>query len=85
MNEFIADKKDISDELFWYYVKHQNPSFLAKDLIRAKQAKNGQLLNNINDGLIDLRKTIIKKEITENENPNNAVEVLENVLNSNKK
>ena len=53
MNEFIADKKDISDELFWYYVKYQNPSFLAKDLIRAKQAKNGQLLNNINDGLID--------------------------------
>ena len=37
------------------------------------------------DWLIDLRKTIIKKEITENENPNKAVEVLENVLNSNKK
>ena len=70
--------------MFWYYFKYQNPSFLAKDLIRAKQAKNGQLLNNINDGLIDLRNTIIKKEITENKNPNKTVDVLEKILDSNK-
>ena len=58
MNEIIADKKDISHEIFWNYFKYQDPSLLAKDLIRAKQAANEQLVNNINDVLIDLRKAI---------------------------
>ena len=35
--------------------------FLTKDLIRATQAKNEQLVNNVNDGLIDLRNAAIKK------------------------
>ena len=39
MNDIIADEKYISYEIFWNYFKYQNPSFLAKDLIRAKQAK----------------------------------------------
>ena len=43
------------------FFKYENPFFLAKDLIRAKQAKNVQLVNNINDELIDLRNAIIKK------------------------
>ena len=34
---------------------YQNPLFLAKGLIRAKQAKNEKSLNSKNDGLIDLR------------------------------
>ena len=38
MNEIVTDKKDINDETFWNYFKYRNPSFLAKDLIRAKQA-----------------------------------------------
>ena len=38
MNEIIID------EVFWIYFKYQNPSFLAKDLIRANQAKNEQLV-----------------------------------------
>ena len=32
--------------------KNQNPLYLAKDLTRATQAKNEQLVNNVNDGLI---------------------------------
>ena len=36
--------------------------FLAKDLIRAKQEKNEQLVNNINDQLIDLRNAFIEKK-----------------------
>ena len=37
----IANEKDIiANEIFWDYFKYQNPSFLAKDLIRATQAKN---------------------------------------------
>ena len=35
MNKTIANKKDINDEIFWNYLKYQNPTFLAKDLIRA--------------------------------------------------
>ena len=37
MNENIADEKDTNDEIFWDCFKY--PSFLAKDLIRVKQAK----------------------------------------------
>ena len=57
----ISDEKDIIDEIFSNYFKDQNPSFLAKDLIRVKQAKNEPLVNNFNDELIDLRNAINKK------------------------
>ena len=79
MNEIIAGEKDINDKIFWNYFKYQNPLFLAKDLIRTSQAKNEQLVNNVNDGLIDLRNTIIKKEIPENENPNKMVDIVEKI------
>ena len=84
MNEIIAGKKDINDEIFCKYFKYQSPSFLAKDLIKANQAKNKQLANNVNDGLIDLRNGIIIKEIPENENPNKIVNIVENISNFNK-
>ena len=48
------------------------------------QAKNEQLANNFNDGLIDLRNSIIRKEIPENENPNKVVNVVEKTLDFNK-
>ena len=70
INEIIANEKDINDEIFWNSFKYQNPSLLTKDLIRAAQAKNEQLLHNVNNGLIDLRNAIIRKDIPENENPN---------------
>ena len=57
----------------------KNPSFLAKDLIRAKQSKNELLVNNINDELIDLRNVVIKK-IPENGNPNEIVDIVEKIL-----
>ena len=84
MNEIIADEKDINDEIFWNYFKYQNPSFLAKNLIRAKQAKNEQLVNNINDELIRLRNVIIKKEIPKNGNSNKIVDIVEKILDFNK-
>ena len=40
------------------------------------RAKNKQIGNNVNDGLIDLIKTTVRKKITENENPNKIVELL---------
>ena len=83
MNEIIADEKDTNDEIFWNYFKYQKPSFSAKDLIRVKQSKNEQLINNINDELIYLRNPIIKKEIPENEDP--IVDIVEKTLDLNKK
>ena len=61
MNEIIANEKDINDQIFWNYFKYQNPLFLAKDLIRATQAKNEQLVHNVSNRLIYLRNAIIKK------------------------
>ena len=51
----------------------------SKNLIWANRAKNHQLLNNINDGLIDLRNAIIKKEFTENENSNKIANIAEKI------
>ena len=64
-------------------MKYQNPLFLAKDLIRAKQVENEQLVNNINDGFIDLRNAIIRKEFPENENLNKIVHIIDKILDFN--
>ena len=82
--EFIANEKDINYEIFWDYFKYQNPSFLAKDLIRATPDKNEQIVNNVNDGFIDLRNDINRKENPENENPKKVVEIVQKVLDFNK-
>ena len=55
--------------------------FLPKDLFKAK---NNTLVNNINDALIDLRNSIIKWAIPENENSNKIVDIIEQVLDFNK-
>ena len=52
----------MNDEISWNYFKYQNSLLLEKDVIRATQAKNEQLVNNVDDGLIDLRKAINKIE-----------------------
>ena len=80
MHEIIAKEKDVNYEIFWNYLKYQNPLLLEKDLIRATQTKNEQLVNNVNDGLIDLRSIIIRKEIPENKNPNKIVDIAEKIL-----
>ena len=85
MNEVTADEKDINDETFWSYLKCQNPLYLAKDLIRAEHAKKERLLNNINNELIDINNAIIKKEISENENSNKIVDIVETIIEFNKK
>ena len=67
-----------------YYFKYQNQSFSVKDLIRVKQLKIEQLVNNINDELIDLRNDIIKSEIPENKNPNKKLDTVEKIHDFNK-
>ena len=69
MNKVTADKKDINNEIFINYFNYQGTLFLAKDLISAKQDKNQKIVSNVNDGLIDLRNDIDRKEIPENQVP----------------
>ena len=37
----------MNDEISWNYFKYQNSLLLEKDVIRATQAKNEQLVNNV--------------------------------------
>ena len=53
-------------------------------MIRATQAKNEQLVNYVNDGLIDLRNAIIKIKILEKENQNKIIDIVEKTLDFNK-
>ena len=56
---------------------------LVKDLISAKQGKNEDIVNNINDGLIDLRKDINRKETLENKNPKTLADFVGKILDFN--
>ena len=76
MNGFLTDNKDINDEIFWNYFRYQNPSFLAKDLLKSTQAKGEQLVNHLNDALINLRIDAKEKETSENENPNEIIDTV---------
>ena len=44
------------------------------DLLTAKQVKSEELVNNINGGLVDLKNSVFKKEIPENENANKIID-----------
>ena len=79
-NEIIADEEDISNKIFLNYFKYQNPSSLVKDLIGANQNKNEKLVNNINNGLIDLRNDINRKEIPKNKNSGKVADIVEKIL-----
>ena len=70
MKKIIANEKYINDEIFWNYFK--------------LKAKNEQLVNNVNDGLNDLRKVVIRKEILENENPKKIIDIVEKIGDFNK-
>ena len=74
INETETGVKYINDEIFWKYFKHQSPSFLVKDLFKAK---NNKSVNNINDTLIDLRNAIIIGVIPEIKGaiPNKIVDI----------
>ena len=48
------------------------------------RAKNKQIGKIVNDGLIDLIKTTIRKKISGNENPNKIVDIVEKIIVCNK-
>ena len=81
MHEIETGEKDIkNEELFWYYFKYQSPSFLVKNLLKAKQTKYELILNEVNDALIDLKNAISRNETSENENPNEIINFVEKNL-----
>ena len=53
---------------------------MVKDLHRVNQAKNELIVNQVNDALIDLRNTINKKIIPENEYPDKVTDVAKKIL-----
>ena len=43
LNEFVDEEKNINEVIFENYLKYQNPSYLAKHLLKARKNKNGKL------------------------------------------
>ena len=66
-------------------LKYQIPLLLLKELISAKQVKNEKLVNDMNDGLIDLRNAINRKKIHKNENQEKLVNIVEKIFHFNKR
>ena len=53
---------------------------LTKDLLKANQVKNNQIVNQTIDSINELRHTIIKKEIPENWNFDKIIDIVENII-----
>ena len=67
-------------EIFRKNFRYQNPPFLAKELIKANQARIEHILNLDNYALIDLRNAINKKTITENKDPDTVTDIVEKIM-----
>ena len=57
---------------------------MIRHLHKASQAKNEQIVNQVNDEMIDLRNIFNKKKIPENENPDEVINIAEESLDFNK-
>ena len=80
VNEIINYEKGISSERFNEYFRCQNPSILAKDSIKTDQSKNKQIVKETIDSINKLESSIINKEIPENENLKNIIDIVENII-----
>ena len=57
---------------------------MLKDWYNANKTKIEKLVNNANDVLIDLRHSVNRKEMPENENPDKVFDIVEEIHNFNK-
>ena len=80
VNKIKNDEKNRNTEVFNEYFGYQNPSFLAEDLFKANQVKNNQIVDQTIDSINELRNSIVKKEIPENENLNKIIDIVEKSL-----
>ena len=84
INKIVTEEKAINNDIFLDYFKYQNPSLLVKELISTKQNKNEKIVNNIDNGLIDKRNDINRREIYESKNLKKVVDFVEKILEFNK-
>ena len=58
LNKIKSYETNVNNEIFKEYFGYWNTSFLAKDVYKANQTKNEQMVNLVNYGLIDLRNAV---------------------------
>ena len=80
-DKIANDGTNINTEILNKYFKHQNPTFLLKDLHKANKSKDEKIVNHVNDALIDLRNTVNRKELPENKNPDKVIDIVEEIFN----
>ena len=66
-------------------MKNQNPTFLLKDLYEANKTRNEKVVNHVNDGLVNVKNAISRKETTENEKPHEVINIVEKIIEFNEK
>ena len=59
----VHDETYINIEIFIEYFKHQNPSYLLKDLYNSSGTRNKKIVNHDNTAFIDLRNIVNRKKI----------------------
>ena len=83
INEIKNDKKNINEEIFKGYFFNHTQLFLAKELYNSNENVNDEIVKDVNDSLIELKKDINTKKIRKNENANEIIDTVEKVLNFN--
>ena len=75
-----------NEQILRDYFLYQTLSYLTEDLYYySEEIKNYEIIKNINNGLIELSNSINSKEIPENENPEKVVNIVEKIIDFNKK
>ena len=65
-NKIKNGEKNINEEIFRNYFLYQTLSYLKKVLYESDEIANYEIIKNVNNELIELRNSIISKEILEN-------------------
>ena len=60
----------------WKYFGDQNQSFLGNDLLKSNQVQNDEMVNQIIYSINELRSTVIREEMPENENPKKIINIV---------
>ena len=74
----------MNHEIFKKYFRYHNPLFLPKEWFNVNQAKNNSIVNLVNDALTGLWNDFNKKKYPEIENPNQVIDIVEEILDFNK-
>ena len=84
LNEIKNEKENANSQVFKEHFHDQPPSFSVKDLYEDKVIKNDIIAKHLNESLTHLRNFIIKKEIPENENSDEIIDIVDKIMDFNK-